>query len=249
MSTKTTVNWTAYAYQYDLMAQHNPFYQELLQHCFKAVSEWQLQPNDIIADFAAGTGNFSIALAKIFPHLTVLHVELNEQMIQVAENKAHIAGLKNWKVVRLDLTQDLWPIPKIAGATIIHALYSLSQPKDIITRICTLLKPGGHVYAANCGRPMKVADWGKALIWHSLRANGVLKTLSLLARTGSVRRENRHIAECQRSGQFWLHDLAEFRAAFEAQGMAIELSLDNLYRGYDDIIVAKRMSMDFDGKL
>src|SRR6266446_3556848 len=82
------VNWSAYATQYDLMAERNPAYQELLDHCVSTVRQWPLRAGDAIADFGAGTGNFSIALARALPEASVLHLELDAQMLAVAEAKA-----------------------------------------------------------------------------------------------------------------------------------------------------------------
>ena len=239
VETGVPVDWSSYAQQYDLMAENNPAYQELLLHCVQTVSDWGLQPGDTLADFAAGTGNISLAIAAALPEIMVLHVELNEGMIAFAQAKAAAAGLRNWQVLRLDLTQPDWPIPELAGAVTVHALYALPQPKKVIDQICARLRPGGRVYAADFGRTMDVRAWSVFLLRAALKRHGLVKTISLFARSGIVRRENRRITACQKSGQFWLHEMPEFRAAFEACGMEITFASDKYYRGCDDVILAR----------
>jgi ubiquinone/menaquinone biosynthesis C-methylase UbiE len=234
------VDWTAYAREYDLMARHNPAYQQLLAHCAESVTAWNLKPGEIIADFGAGTGNFSIALAKALPGIQVLHVENDEGMLRVAQLKAQTAGIPHWRAVSLDLQRNSWELPQLAGVVTVHCIYAISNPCQFIQRLCAQLRPGGHVYACDFGRQMNVRDWAGYLVAQSLRANGFWRTARLFAQCGQVRRQNRQVAECQRYGTYWTHDLAEFRAAFEAAGIEILTASNSLYRGYDDLIIGRK---------
>lgn len=231
-------NWSAYGTQYDLMADNNPAYQELLHHCLQSVLGWGLQPGDTLADFAAGTGNFSIAIARAIPHVNVLHIELDPVMMEHAFVKA--AGLQNWQPIHLDLSSDDWGIPKLSGAVMIHALYAIPNPKAVIRGIEKSLVSNGRFYVADFGRLMDVWDWARYLVPNAVQSLGVWNTLSLLSRTGAVRRENKSIARSQRAGVYWLHDLGEFTEAITSCGLEVEFKSDRFYRGYDDVVVARK---------
>jgi ubiquinone/menaquinone biosynthesis C-methylase UbiE len=236
------VNWSAYAWQYDLMAESNPAYQELLAHCLSIVTQWPLPAGGTIADFGAGTGNFSIALARALPALSVLHLEFDPGMLAIAENKARQAKLSNWHAIRLDLDASNWSLPALAGAVTIHCLYATKHPKQVIQRICSALTQGGHLYACDIGRVMDVPDWARYIIGSCFRARGLWPTISLLLRSGNIRRQNRLVAQAQRAGKYWTHGLGEFRACFETRGITVTHTSQELYRGYDDLVVGQKQN-------
>jgi ubiquinone/menaquinone biosynthesis C-methylase UbiE len=234
------VSWSIYARQYDLMAERNPAYQHLLRHCVATVQQWPLGAGDVIADFGAGTGNFSIALAKALPDVRVLHLEFDEQMLRLAEEKAKQAPLGNWLAIRLDLDDDKWDLPPLAGAVTVHCLYSTHRPRQLIHRICSQLMPGHHLYACDFGRVMNVADWARYMIATSFRTRGFFQTVALVMRSGIIRKQNRLVARAQREGSYWTHDLAEFRGCFEAEGIRVTQASNQWYRGYDDLVVGHK---------
>jgi 2-polyprenyl-3-methyl-5-hydroxy-6-metoxy-1,4-benzoquinol methylase len=236
----SSVDWSIYATQYDLMAERNPAYQDLLRHCVDTVQRWLLRAGDVLADFGAGTGNFSIALARAFPMVTVLHLEFDEQMLTIAGSKAKQAGLGNWLPIRLDLEGDNWDLPPLAGAVTVHCLYSTKRPRQLIHRICSQLAPGRHLYACDFGRVMNVMDWARYLIGASLFTRGFFQTLTLVMRSGIIRKQNRLVAQAQREGTYWTHNLAEFRSCFEHEGITVTEASDRLYRGYDDLVVGRK---------
>lgn len=234
------IDWAQYAQQYDLMAANNPAYQELVHHCRKTVMGWSLKPGETIADFGAGTGNFSIELASVLPSISVLHVDVNNNMIEIAQRKAIRSGLKNWHVVYLDLDSETWELPVLTGAVSIHTIYTVQTPQRFISQLCSLTRPGGYIYACDLGRKIDVFDWAKYLMRASLKSNGVLETYRLLTRSKIIRRQNKEIARCQKSGKFWLHNLSEFRALFEEEDIQILFASNEFYRRYDDLIIGRK---------
>jgi len=234
------VDWTAYAREYDLMARHNPAYQELVAHCVRTVAEWSLQPGDTVADFGAGTGNFSIQLAQARPEIQVLHLDADEQMLRSATAKADAAGLKNWRALNIDLAKSPWQLPELAGIVCVHCIYAVAQPRQFIRQLCVQLRPGGYVYACDFARQMNVRDWARYLVLESLRTNGAWRTARLFTKCGQMRRQNRRVAAAQRAGKFWVHNLVEFADCFRQEGMTILETSDRLYRGYDTLVIAQR---------
>lgn len=239
-----TVDWSAYALQYDVMSQINPAYQELVAHCVQSVLGWNLRPGNVLADFGAGTGNFSIALARALPNVQVLHLDDDEQMLSIARSKAGKFGLNNWEAIALNCEQETWNLPALDGAVSVHCIYALKNPKGFIEKLCSQIKPGGYLYACDFGREMNVFDWGRYLMIESIKSRGFRATMRFVAQCGQVRRQNKRVAACQKSGMFWTHNLEEFKACFERSGIKISAASSDMYRGYDDLIIGRKPSSE-----
>ncbi len=84
----SNVDWNSYAEVYDLMADNNPAYQDLIAQFKHAIATWCIEPRSTLADLGAGTGNFSIELAQAFPTCQVIHLDANPEMNHLAERHA-----------------------------------------------------------------------------------------------------------------------------------------------------------------
>lgn len=234
------VDWSMYARQYDLMADNNPAYQEIIAHCLDTFALRKFEPGAVIADFGAGTGNFSIALARKLPQAVVLHVESSPEMIRVAEEKARHAGVKNWSARQLDLGSADWGLPELSGAVTVHALYALSDPQIAIQKIIQSVVHGGLIYACDLGRALNLRDWSTYLLCCAVKKHGIARAIRLFMQSGVIRNQNKKIAESQRGNQYWTHTLAGFRDIFEREGVNISYASDRFYRGYDDLIIGNK---------
>lgn len=235
-----TVDWTAYAREYDLLMDNNPPYQELVRDCREAVRTWSLAPGSTLADLGGGTGNFSIPLALDYPEVRVVHVERDFGMLRVAKEKAARAAVQNWSLVESDIDAALTNLPDLDGVVTINVLYTLEHPLVSISHIAEKLRFGAYWYACDLGRRMRVWDWGRYLLIRALPKHGIRGTIRLLKMTQAVREQNRRIADLQRTGRFWTHTLAEFEAAFRHAGLEVLHASDRLYREYNDLIIARR---------
>ncbi|MCU0858779.1 MAG: class I SAM-dependent methyltransferase [Pontiellaceae bacterium] len=237
------VDWSAYAQEYDRMAQHNPAYQELVRHCVSIVRDWPLEPEDVVAEIGAGTGNFSIAVAQSLSGVKILHADFNVDMLKIAQEKAQQAALKNWRAVQLNVQEENWNLPLLGGIVAVHCLYSFQNPQRVIQKMCRQLKPGGFIYACDIGRVMSIWDWTLYLFRESVHEHGLRATLSTFMRSQEIRRQNQAVARNQKRGIYWTHNLAEFRASFEAAGIQVQHASDRWYRGYDDLIVGRKIEV------
>ena len=234
------VRWSDYATQYDLLVAHSPAYQALQGQARGVVLGWELRPGAVLADLGAGTGNLSIELAVALPHVHVLHVERDPEMLRRAEEKAAQRGLANWSAVPLDLASETWALPPLDAAVTVNAIYALPHPGKAIDTMVRCLRPGGLLFASSFGRKMNVLDWGWHVARYALRTRGLWRSLELLRCLGAARRENARIRDLQDTGVYWAHDLSAFRNAFEQAGAQVLHATDQLYRGYNDTIVARR---------
>jgi SAM-dependent methyltransferase len=150
------VDWSNYSEVYDLMAEVNPAYQELLGYFARFLTESGLEAGHRFADFGAGTGNFSIAAARGVTGLEVLHIETDEGMNARARAKAVVQD--HFHVIDDDMEGMLIPEGTLDGAASVHALYTLSRPRDFLVRLARGLRPGARVFLCDLGRVLDLRD-------------------------------------------------------------------------------------------
>ena len=193
------VDWSVYAKDFDLVFSLHPKYQEIYHHCIETVKQWDINSGDVIADFGGGTGNFSIG-ASALPDIQVYYIDINESMMEIAKQKAIKKGLSNLKFLKLDLESDNFELPPLSGAVVVNSLYTCRDPEKIIEKISSSSKKGGYIYSSDLGRRINMLYFIRKFIWHSLRSNGLLKTVFLLYKTIRVRREASNISKAQDAG-------------------------------------------------
>ncbi len=233
------VDWSSYAAVYDRMAEMNPAYQDLLDSYRHFIVQQWLHPGDLLLDLGAGTGNFSLVAADEWPHCRVLHIDANEEMNAQARTKGQALGLTNIDVRCQDIAELDLPADSVASISMVHTLYALPDPQDVIRRMMHWLQPGGTVFACDPGRPLDMAEWGRYLFRNACAEHGFWRAAGLFWRCRKALTQNRRISESQRSDRFWLHDAAAFTRAFVDAGFEVE-SCRSVYRGVSDLIVARK---------
>ncbi len=237
-TTTDIVDWTSYSAVYDLMASMNPAYQQLIAMAEEAVSQWVLPSGARVIDVGAGTGNFSLAVARRLPQAQIMHVDNDTGMIAVARSKASDAGLTNLQFVEVAGEQLTFSPASIDAAITVHALYAIPRPLDLLRNLRTWLKPGAPALLCNLGRPMRVYDWAQYLFRSMCRSIGLKQTVEVFIRGRNIARQNRRIAIMQRDGRYWTHTAQEFHSALRAAGFSIE-SHRVCYRGYSDFVICR----------
>ncbi len=237
MKQRSQVDWAAYAQAYDLMAANNPAYQDIIHRLKVASNAWRIEPNDVIVDLGAGTGNFSCTLASRFPECQVLHIDVDQGMNHVASQKATALHLQNFHVVAQNMLHLHLKPNSIASLVTVHALYTLPDPIKVIRRMREWLKTGGVIFACDLGRVLNVTDWAAYLFRESLKRRGVTRTLVLFLRGRVVAQQNRRIVRSQLNGEYWTHDLSTYRTVFQQEGFLIS-EATTCYRGDSDLIIA-----------
>lgn len=111
----------------------------------RVVDAMQLKPTDVVADIGAGTGYFSIRIARKVPQGQVIGEDIQPEMIALMQENIAKAGLANIHPL-LGTTED----PKLpAGAVdkvlLVDAYHEFDMPKEMMQGIVRGLKPDGQV--------------------------------------------------------------------------------------------------------
>lgn len=130
--------WDRIAGRYDKQAlgKYRAAYEETV-----TISRKYLKPADRLLDFACGTGITTIELAQSVRQVTA--IDLSEEMIRLAREKATSNGVENitFKVSAIedtDLSESSFDV-----ITAFNILHGIKDVHDVLSRIWTLLKPGG----------------------------------------------------------------------------------------------------------
>ena len=235
--TTTPVDWYAYAQKYDMLLAYNPFYQQAHQKVMKQVKNWSLRDGAVIADIGAGTGNYSVAAARLFPKAQVLHFDQDKGMNLMAAKKAE--DLSNLQIIEKPVEQSDFTEGHLSGILCINALYTFPDPENTLRKMYRWLEPGGYLALVDAGRIMNLWSWKLAISWHMLWKHGLTKTLEIFREAKTVSQQNAYIRKMQKNGTYWTHSHEEFCAAVRNAGFTIEMS-ERCFRGDCDLVIARK---------
>lgn len=228
-----SADWSAYATAYDLLSEHNPAYQALLQGFEDFLAT--IEPPGLIYDIGGGTGNYTEIAARRCSGSKVRLVEPDAGMIGVAQSK--LSGFGNVSYDNLPL-EDFEAPAKADLVICIHALYAMPGQKQRLDDLRQLLRPGGLLYLVDLGRYMDVRDWRGYLFSHLKKEHGLAGALRIVWQGREIAKQNAAIFRAQKKGVYWTHTEAEIASAATAAGFEI-LRQQSVYRGYSDLLVCR----------
>lgn len=233
------VDWDTYAQQYDLLLTYNPYYQDLFVQVKRLLKDWPVEKEKdaTIVDLGAGTGNYSVAAARIFPQVRILHVDNNSGMNAVASRKA--TGLDNFQILDLGIEELHFAPNSLSGIICINAIYTFPDPQGQLKKMYDWLAPDACAILVDPGRVMNRLSWKITLAMHLLKTYGWRKTLEIFRKAKAVSEQNAYIRKMQKSGVFWTHTHREFCEAVREAGFGIEAS-SICFKGYCDLVVARK---------
>ncbi len=226
-------DWSAYATAYDLLSEHNPEYQALLQSFAAFLATIEIPR--LIYDIGGGTGNYTEVAARAFPGSELRLVEPDTGMIASAKSK--LAAFGN---IKYDThTLEDFDAPGTADLVIcVHALYAMPEQEQRLGDLRRLLRPGGLLYLIDLGRYMNVSDWRSYLFSNLKKEHGLVGALRVLWQGREIAKQNNAILKAQKKGVYWTHTEAEIASATAAAGFEI-LKQQSVYRGYSDLLVCR----------
>lgn len=239
MRKEAEVEWDKYARAYDQMAAVNPAYYENLRRFSKEIQNWHIKPGEILLDLGAGTGNYSILMAKRFPRSQVWHVDRNARMNAHAREKACKEKIGNLQIIEEDVRRLEFEQNKFKAIVCINALYAFPEPSLRIQQMYAWLQPNGYLLADDVGRTMNVRDWFVFIFKDLCRKVGLGRALLFVCRNRQVIIANRRIGMAQKKGAYWTHNLDEFSAQFLTAGFHVHKTFVG-YRGYSDGVICRK---------
>jgi ubiquinone/menaquinone biosynthesis C-methylase UbiE len=111
----------------------------------RVVDAMQLKPTDTVADIGAGTGYFSIRIARKVPRGQVIGEDIQPEMIALMKENVAKAGLSNVHPL-LGTTEDPnLPPGSVDKVLMVDAYHEFDMPKEMMQGIVKGLKPDGQV--------------------------------------------------------------------------------------------------------
>ena len=100
-----------------------------------------LEPDNVVLDFACGTGSFSCLIAN---HVQEVHaLDISSKMLEVAKGKAHNLEIDNIDFMHGTIFDQRLEEGSFDGILAFNILHLLENTSEVIQRINQLLKPGG----------------------------------------------------------------------------------------------------------
>jgi len=111
----------------------------------KVIDAMQLAPTDVVADIGAGTGYFSVKIARRVPQGTVLAEDIQPEMIAFLNDNVHAAGVGNVKPILGVADDPRLPPGTVDKVLMVDAYHEFDKPLEMMRGIVKGLKPTGQV--------------------------------------------------------------------------------------------------------
>jgi ubiquinone/menaquinone biosynthesis C-methylase UbiE len=111
----------------------------------EVIAKLNLKPGDVVADLGAGTGLFSLPLAKAVPSGRVYAVELDEGFLTQIRGKAQAEKITNVVTVHGQFTDPSLPARDVDVAFFHDVLHHVENRAAYLKSVASYLKPGGRI--------------------------------------------------------------------------------------------------------
>lgn len=112
----------------------------------KAIATLELRPGMWVADVGAGTGFYSIRLARaVSPNGVVIAEEIQQGMLERLRSNATAQGVSNIETVLGTESDPKLPREKLDVVLLVDVYHEFSRPQRMLDRIRESLKPDGRL--------------------------------------------------------------------------------------------------------
>ena len=109
------------------------------------LSALPLRPDSVVADIGAGTGYFSIPIARRAPEGRVLAVDIQPQMLELLREQSRMSGVTNVEPVLGRVDDPRLPVASVDVAIMIDAYHEFDHPWEMMRALRKAMKPDGRV--------------------------------------------------------------------------------------------------------
>jgi ubiquinone/menaquinone biosynthesis C-methylase UbiE len=110
----------------------------------RVIEALKLSPTASVADIGAGTGYFTVRLAKAVPRGTVYAVDVEPKMLDYLRKRAAGAGLTNVVAVQADGTSSRIP-KRVDVALVVDTFHHIPDRPEYFRELAKVLTPEGRV--------------------------------------------------------------------------------------------------------
>lgn len=141
-------------------SQYAAAYDKTVAHTLK-----YLKPEDKVLDFACGTGIITLQVAPLVSQVRA--IDISDEMATKAAAKVKEAGLTNTEVTNTDLFDPSLPEGSFDVVMAFNVLCYVDNAQQVLSRIRSLLKPGGLFLSATDCLGEKITKVGVKKFWKS----------------------------------------------------------------------------------
>lgn len=105
-----------------------------------------VRPDSVVVDLGAGTGYFSLPMARRATDGRVLAVDLQTEMLDIIRSRSASENLDNIEPVLATEQDPNLPANSVDLVLIVDAYHEFSHPQEVMTGVFYSLKPGGRIY-------------------------------------------------------------------------------------------------------
>ncbi|HYO93345.1 MAG TPA: class I SAM-dependent methyltransferase [Polyangiaceae bacterium] len=130
----------------------------------------ELEPTMVVADVGAGTGYFSVRLARAVPRGEVLATDLEPDMVRFLRERARREQLPNLRSVQATRTTSGLTARSVDRILIVHLWHHLAEREAYARRLALALRPGGRLFivdfspSADRGPPASIRVAAEAVL-------------------------------------------------------------------------------------
>ena len=105
-----------------------------------------LRPGDTVADIGAGTGYFSLPIARLVgPTGRVLAVDIQPEMLTIIEERARAGKIANIVPILATEADPMLPDNTVDLVLMVDAYHEFSFPREVMTRVVDALSEDGRI--------------------------------------------------------------------------------------------------------
>jgi len=160
----------------------------------------QLTPSMTVADVGAGTGYFSVRLARAVPEGIVIATDIEPNMVEYVADRARREQLPNLRATRATTSTSGLAPSSVDVILLVNVWHHIDDRAAYARDLAAALKPGGRLFVveftreAHRGPPAEMRVGPAALVTE-------LEAVGLHARVSSLKRPEQYIVEATRAAR------------------------------------------------